>query len=128
MIVKLPHKFVHREYQLGVIDAIFDKKKRHVFYYPHRRAGKDITFFNITVALSCSRVGTHLYLLPQLSLARRVIWNGITAERMRVLDYVPKSLIAGKPNSLEMNIELKNGSIIQLAGSSNYDAHMGTNP
>jgi len=45
----------------------------------------------------------------------------------KFLDHIPKPL-REKENSTEMKITLKNGSIIQIIGSENYNALMGTNP
>jgi len=76
---------------------------------------------------ACQRVGVYLYLFPQHNQARKVIWKGIDGGGRRFLDYVPKAIIKST-NSTEMNIELINGSIIQLGGSNNYNALMGSNP
>lgn len=46
----------------------------------------------------------------------------------RILDFIPKELIEGVPNSQEMKIRFVNGSMLQLVGSDNYDSLMGTNP
>ena len=109
------------------MEAFFVTKFRHVFWLLHRRAGKDKTCLNVIVAAACQRKGTYLYLFPQHNQARRVIWRGMDASGMRFIDHIPKELIA-KINSTDMSIELINGSIIQLVGSDNYDALMGTNP
>lgn len=44
------------------------------------------------------------------------------------MDHIPKELIAGNPNSTEMKIRLRNGSIIQIIGTNNIDSIVGTNP
>jgi phage terminase large subunit len=100
---------------------------RHAYYVCHRRAGKDKVCLNILVAAACRRIGTYLYLFPQHNQARKVIWKGIDGSGMRFLDHIPAELIY-KSNSTEMSVELINGSIIQLGGSNNVDALMGTNP
>ncbi len=103
------------------------ERYRHAYYVCHRRAGKDKVCLNIIVSFACERVGTYLYLFPQHNQARKVIWKGIDGSGMRFLDHIPKELIH-KSNSTEMSVELINGSIIQLGGSNNVDALMGTNP
>ena len=127
-VVQLPHKFVARNYQTELMQAMLIDGFRHAYYVCHRRAGKDKACLNIMVAAAMRRVGTYLYLFPQHNQARRVIWKGIDGSGMRFLDHIPKSLILGKPNSTEMSVPLINGSIIQFGGSNNVDALMGTNP
>lgn len=127
MILRFPHKFIPRDYQEEVLKACFIDRFKHVFWVLHRRAGKDKTCINILIGKACERVGTYLYLFPQLNQARRVIWKGLDGSGMRFLDHIPKEIIA-RTNSTDMSVELINGSIIQLGGSNNYDALMGTNP
>ena len=67
------------------------------------------------------------YIFPTFAQAKRVIWNSITNTGERFLDYIPSQVIEST-NSQEMMIRFKNGSILQLVGSDNYDALMGTNP
>lgn len=43
------------------------------------------------------------------------------------MDYIPKQLIENM-NGSEMKIRFKNGSLLQLVGSDNFDSLMGTNP
>jgi hypothetical protein len=45
----------------------------------------------------------------------------------KFLDFVPKEIIS-KINNQEMKLTLVNGSVIQVVGSDNYNAIMGTNP
>ncbi|HEX4374874.1 MAG TPA: hypothetical protein VHZ50_16335 [Puia sp.] len=65
--------------------------------------------------------------MPSYAQAKKVIWDSVTNEGMRILDYFPQELISQK-NSQEMKIRLKNGSLFQLIGSDNIDSLMGTNP
>lgn len=71
--------------------------------------------------------GAHYYLLPEHKQARKVIWDGMTNDGFRFLDFIPPELISGM-NASEMKITLKTGSIMQLAGTDNYDSLRGTNP
>ena len=125
--VHLPYKFTPRVYQTPLLKAFFIDKYRHIYILAHRRSGKDKLCINILLAAACQRVGTYLYLFPQTNQARRVIWRGIDGSGFRFLDHIPASLIA-KTNGTDMSIELINGSVIQLGGSNNYDALMGSNP
>lgn len=75
--------------------------------------------------------GTYYYFLPSFAQAKRVIWDGMTNDGKRMLDYIPKSIIDGNPNNTEMKIWIKGCkglSLIQLIGADSYDAIMGTNP
>lgn len=56
------------------------------------------------------------------------MWDGIDRDGFRLLDHIPKDLIQGIPNSTEMKIRLKNGSLIQIIGTDNIDSIVGTNP
>lgn len=126
MIVRLD-KFVPREYQLPIIRAIEqDDYKRAIAILP-RRAGKDITAFNIVIRAALRKVGVYYYIFPTYAQAKKAIWDSITNDGMRFLDYIPPKLIQSS-NSQEMKLTLINGSIIQLVGSDNIDRLMGTNP
>lgn len=74
-----------------------------------------------------TRVGTYFYILPTYSQAKKVIWDGIDKDGFRFLDHIPKEVIKSK-NETDMQIELINGSIIQLIGADNIDRIVGTNP
>lgn len=72
-------------------------------------------------------MGTYFYILPTYSQAKKVIWDGIDKDGFRFLDHIPKEVIKSL-NETDMQIELLNGSIIQLIGSDNIDRIVGTNP
>lgn len=92
-----------------------------------RRAGKDVFAFNLMIRSAIKKVGVYYYIFPTFAQAKRVIWDSITNDGQRFLDYIPEALIESK-NSQELKIRLKNGSLIALVGSDNYDALMGSNP
>jgi hypothetical protein len=119
--------FKPRHYQRELLDAFFIGKSKRFFYLCHRRAGKDMTCWNLMWGAALQRVGTYLYLLPQHNQSRKVIWKGIIGDGRTFLGMIPKQLIR-KVNNTNMSIELVNGSIIQLGGGKNFDALMGTNP
>ena len=125
-IIQCP-SFKPRHYQQDILEAFFIKRIKRFFYLCHRRAGKDLTCWNLFWGAACERVGTYLYLLPLHTQARKVIWKGIIGDGSRFVDMVPKEIIH-KINNTDMSIQLVNGSIIQLGGSNNYNALMGTNP
>jgi len=126
-IIELPYKFDARDYQSELLRKIFIEKYKHIFWLVHRRAGKTKVAVNILLGRAMERVGLHLFMFPQSNQAKRVVWRGIDGQGMPFLDHFPKELIA-KKNNIDMSIEFINGSIIQIGGSNNYDAWMGTNP
>ncbi len=67
------------------------------------------------------------YVLPTYSQAKKIIWDSLTIDGQRVLDYFPNEFIVQK-NAQEMKIRFGNGSLFQLIGSENIDSLMGTNP
>ncbi|MDY7026357.1 MAG: hypothetical protein SVC26_08480 [Pseudomonadota bacterium] len=125
--VSLPYRYRAREYQKPVWKAMFEENIKRIALIWHRRAGKDKTIWNAFIAKTQERVGVYYYMLPKLNQARKVIWDGIGGDGMRFTDHIPEQLIKSK-NNTEMKVVLANGSIIQLVGSDNYDALMGTNP
>lgn len=121
------NKFQPREYQLPIIDALENKQYKRVLAILPRRAGKDVTGFNLMLRAALKKIGVYYYIFPTYSQARKVIWDSITNTGERFLDYIPKEILANA-NSSEMKIKLTNGSLIQLVGSDNYDSLLGTNP
>lgn len=119
--------FKPREYQIPLFDAIENRGFKRVLAIMPRRAGKDICGFNLMLRQALRRVGVYYYLFPEFAQARRAIWDSITIDGFRFLDYIPSALI-DKRNEQQMKITLVNGSIIQMAGSDNYNSLLGTNP
>lgn len=124
-VIKL-NKFLPREYQLPIIDALENKGYKRILAIMPRRAGKDIVAFNLAIRQALKKTCVIYYIFPTYSQAKKVIWDSITNDGERILDYIPSELIKSK-NSQEMKITLINGSIIQLVGSDNYDSLVGTN-
>jgi hypothetical protein len=125
-IIKL-NKFVPRFYQAPIIDSIENKGYRRVLAILPRRAGKDITAFNLCIRQCLKKVCVIYYIFPTYSQGKKVIWDSITNSGDRILDYIPDELVESK-NSQEMKIRFKNGSLLQIVGSDNFDSLMGTNP
>lgn len=119
--------FTPRWYQVPIFDAIENKGYRRVVAVLPRRAGKDIAAFNLCIRQCMRRPCVIYYILPTYSQAKKVVWDSITNDGVRFLDYIPSQLISSK-NSQEMKIWFINGSLLQLVGSDNYDRLMGTNP
>lgn len=127
-VVKLPHRFDLRHYQRDLFEACLINGKKRLLQCIHRRAGKDFGTLQLCIALLMKRVGTCLYLLPAQTQSRKVIWDSISEDGIRFLDYFPPQLIEGEPRNSDMQIRFKNGSIFQLGGSDNYNSFRGMNP
>jgi phage terminase large subunit len=121
------NKFVARPYQAPIIDAIENRGFKRVLAILPRRAGKDLTAFNLCIRECVRKPCVIYYIFPTYSQAKKVIWDSVTNSGDRILDYVPDALVDSM-NSQEMKIRFKNGSLLQLVGSDNYDSLMGTNP
>lgn len=121
------NKFQPRDYQLPILDAIENKGYKRVLAILPRRAGKDITAFNLCIRACLRKVCVIYYIFPTYAQGKKVIWDSITNTGERILDYIPPALVASK-NSQEMKIKFTNGSLLQIVGSDNYDSLMGTNP
>ena len=120
------NKFKPREYQKPILDALNRGFKRVLAIIP-RRAGKDITVFNWCVRKCLEKPIVCWYIFPTFSQGRKVIWDTITNDGVRFLDFVPPETI-DSISAQEMRIRYKNGSIFQVIGSNDYDKLMGANP
>lgn len=125
-VITLPYNFTARPYQEDFFSAMNKGCKRAVLVW-HRRAGKDTSAWNFLIYTAVETKGVYYYVFPTFAQGRKVLWDSMTMDGIRFLDFIPKQLIANA-NNQEMKIRLKNGSIIQIVGSDNYDAIMGTNP
>ena len=114
-----------RHYQIDFLRAVLEGK--NVCSIIHRRAGKDTVCLQAILLRALTRIGTHIYLFPLQKQARDVIWNGMDFDGKPFISYFPECLIASK-NTARMEITMLNGSRIVLAGSNNFNSHMGSNP
>lgn len=116
-----------RPYQLPFFEAMDSGKKRAVLVW-HRRAGKEITCWNYMIMEACcgTRTGTFCYFFPSSRLGKRILWDGANKDGRRFVDYIPRELIKSE-NSVEMKIELINGSVIQIMGTDQI-LNVGINP
>lgn len=122
------NKFKPREYQKCIFDAIRNKDYKRIMAIWPRRAGKDVTAWNLCIKELLTKVQTIYYVFPTYSSGRRILWDAISNDSFRILNYLPKEVIESK-NEQMMRIKLKNGSVFQVIGSDNYDnALVGTNP
>lgn len=126
--ISLPYNIDLRHYQKDLFKAYFKERKKRLVQIIHRRAGKDFGTLNLCVAAMCKEPLYCLYLFPEKTQARKVIWNGLDDDGKKFIDCFPPEILKCKPKNDEMKIELKNGSIFQLSGSDRYDNLRGTNP
>jgi phage terminase large subunit len=121
-------RFQPRDYQLPILDAVLNKGIRGAIAVWPRRAGKDIMAFNLAIRYALKKVCVIYYILPTYTMSRKIIWDNITIDGHRIIDwFLPEELVESK-NGQEMKIRLKNGSLIQFLGSDNADGLVGTNP
>jgi hypothetical protein len=121
------NKLKLRSYQIPVLDAIENKGYRRVVAIMPRRAGKDMTAFLLAIRTCLRRTCVVYYIFPTYSQGRKILWDSITNDGTRILDFIPEELIDSK-NGQEMKIRFINGSLLQIVGSDNYDGLVGTNP
>lgn len=121
------NRFKPREYQIPIMDAILNKGYKRVLCILPRRAGKDICAFNIMIRAALKKIGVYYYIFPTYSQGKKVLWDSLTNDGVRFIDYIPPEIISST-NSQEMKIKLTNGSLIQVVGSDNVDSLVGTNP
>ena len=125
--ITVPHHYDPRPYQLPLLQAMDRGCKRAVQVW-HRRAGKDKTDLNLTVKKMTERVGTYFHTFPELKQGRKILWDGLDRDGFAFRSHFPYDLLACEPNSSDMKITLRNGSIWQIVGSDNYAAALGSNP
>lgn len=120
-------QFKPRDYQLPFCRAFEEGTFKKFFICWPRRSGKDVCSFNLILRAALRKVGVYYYVFPTYSQGKKVIYDSITNEGKRFLDYIPRELVAGT-NSQELKIKLVNDSLIQIVGSDNIDSLVGTNP
>lgn len=93
----------------------------------HRRAGKDLLALNLCGYKAMQRVGTYWHLLPEYKQGRHIVWNGMTKDGRRFIDYIPRRIVY-RYSEADMRIHFVNESIYQVVGTDNINALVGTNP
>ena len=98
-----------------------DTHKRCLMVF-HRRAGKDKLCFTKLICRAMETKANFAYYMPTAALGRKALWMNVDVSNgMRVIDHIPKELLAKPPNQTDMRIELINGSTIQILGTDNLD-------
>ena len=125
--VIVPYNFTPREYQKPFYNCIADGYKR-AWKTWDRRAGKDKTDFNLMIKETQKRVGGYYYFFPTYKRCKRDLWRQIDKDGLKMLDHIPKEIMDGDPNETDMVIKFKNGSLIQLIGTDDFESIRGANP
>lgn len=139
--IEVDWKFLPREYQLNPLKARVDAGKKRLLLVWHRRAGKDLTIWNLVITEAMKVVGAYYYLFPTFAQGKKILWDGRVGPRdgsIRFRDFIPEHLIFDT-NETEMQITLVHpnpkdpdvpepGSIIQIIGTDRMDSIVGTNP
>lgn len=120
--------YVPRPYQQPFWDAWNSGKYSKFVKVWHRRAGKDLTDFNLCIREAIRQPQVITYVFPTLKMGREILWEGMTNEGYKFIEhYIPKELISGKPNDTRMTINFINGSIFRVGGSDSPDSLRGGN-
>jgi len=120
----VPHLYRPRDYQIPFYNCLADGVLRAVAVW-HRRCGKDMTAFNLTIKESIKRIGTYFYFFPTYAQGRKTIWEGFDFSGRPFLSYLPPGT---HKNETEMKAVLPWGSIIRIIGTDKFDSIVGPNP
>lgn len=122
-------KFRLRHYQKSVWDSIMKDNYKKVILVAARRSGKDFLGWNLAIRQAILKSCLVFYVLPTYSQARKAIFDAISIDGTRFLDFVPPQLI-DSINQSEMKIRFKhNNSILQCIGGDSFNTSIiGCNP
>jgi hypothetical protein len=121
-------RFSLRWYQEPIWDTIENGESKRVLYIAARRSGKDVLAWNLAIRQCIKKTCLVFYVLPTYSQGRKAIFDAITIDGRKFLDFIPEVLVDGI-NQSEMKIRFKNNSILQVIGGDTYDTSIvGTNP
>jgi hypothetical protein len=101
---------------------------KYVLAIMPRRSGKDLCALNICLKFCLREMCNVFYVFPTFSQGRKVIWDSISSDGKRLIEYYFPDEVVKSRNSTELKITFKNGSIMQIVGSTDYDKLRGTNP
>lgn len=118
----IPHNFdpARRPYQLQVLS----NRARFKFLKIHRKAGKTALASNKLI-LSCLKWrGIGWYVAPTYKQAKEIMWR----DPDMLFKYIPREILAKKPNESELTVPFVSGSILGLKGADQPDSLRGPNP
>jgi len=115
----------------GPIEELYDLETEihHNFIangYVVHNSGKDLVGFNYLIRCALRKVGVYYIIYPTYAQGKKILWDSMTNDGVRFLDYIPPELIEST-NSTEMKIRLINQSLIQVVGSDDPSRLVGTN-
>lgn len=117
--ISLPHIYEARDYQQDPWDAfhgvgIHAGKNYRIFVFNwHRRAGKDMTCWNMAIERSAEEPMTCKYAFPTNDMSRDNLWESYTNDGLRFTDFVPIDLRVRKhSNDDGLNDSLKRIELI----------------
>lgn len=121
----------HRELHENVAMYDIRTRKNSNFIangYVVHNSGKDLLGWNLAIRQCLKKTCLVFYVLPTYAQGRKAIFDAITIDGMKFLDFIPSEVIASI-NQSEMKIRFKNDSILQVIGGDTYDNSLvGTNP
>jgi len=120
-----------RDYQEDIWDKLINLDYKETILVWHRRAGKDLFCLNYLIARALMDVGNYWFILPEAQQVRKAIWEGVTKDGVKYLDFFPKEMVH-KIDNQSMTVHLKNpdnmsevGSIVSFVGGDRYDKRVG---
>lgn len=130
--ITLPYMFEPRPYQLPILAAL-DQGKKRIVACMHRGGGKDLMALNWLIKTAMQKPAVYLHCFPSFSQGKKAIWNSVhntdEGEPMGYLDHIPPELIKSKDSS-EMRVTFINGSVYCIMGMDGKNANRarGMNP
>ena len=84
--------------------------------------------FQGLIKKALERKGVYYYIFPEYEQGRKAFWDNIDNDGKTMFDHVPKEIFKRR-NDQSMQLELANGSLIQVIGTDRkIDNIVGTNP
>ena len=120
--IVIPHNFdpEKRPYQLKILKS----RARFKFLIIHRKAGKTALAVNRLIIQSLKQVGIRWYVAPTYKQGKEIVWR----DPDMLFKYIPKEILAKKPNESELTVPFIGGSILGIKGADEPDALRGPNP
>lgn len=123
------HRLPPRSYQPEIAEAYNNPDIDELLLIIARRGGKTThVFAECVVPDLVKQVQTIVLVYPTAKMGFRNFWNNIEDDGFKTIEHMPKELIARQSNSEDdMRIELINGSVFMVVGSTNVEALRGAN-
>ena len=123
------HRLPPRNYQPEIAEAYNDPDIDELLLIIARRGGKTThVFAECVVPDLVKQVQTIVLVYPTAKMGFRNFWNNIEDDGFKTIEHMPKELVARQSNSEDdMRMELINGSVFMVVGSTNVEALRGAN-